>query len=133
MDQPPNKIFTYWHQGFDSAPPIIQACRTTFEKCNPDFELHFLDARSVREWLEPIPIPDDKWNRLSLAHRSDVIRTQLLVRYGGVWADPTVFFTRPLNDWLPGRWTRASSCSTAPAGIEPLPTGSSRRNREPAA
>lgn len=70
---------------------------------NPTWSHHFLDAGSVQDWLDPIPIPADKWNLLSLAHRSDVIRTQLLVRYGGVWADPTVFFTRPLNDWLPGK------------------------------
>lgn len=99
----PARIFTYWHQGFDDAPQVIQACRRTLERYNPEYELHFLDAGNVGEWLEPIPISQEKWDRLSLAHRSDLIRTQLLIRYGGVWADPTVIFMRPLNDWLPTR------------------------------
>jgi len=97
------KVFTYWDQGFNNAPPVIRACRTTLERYNPDWELHFLDFHSVQDWLEPVPIPAEKWNQMSLAHRSDVIRTQLLIRYGGVWADPTVLFTQPLNDWLPER------------------------------
>lgn len=57
----------------------------------------------MQQWLDPIPIPAHKWRQLTLAHQSDVIRTQLLVRYGGVWADPTVYFSQPLDHWLPER------------------------------
>jgi hypothetical protein len=38
---------------------------------------------------------------MTLAHRSDLIRTQLLIKYGGVWADPTIYFMKPLDEWLP--------------------------------
>jgi hypothetical protein len=31
---------------------------------------------------------------------SDILRTELLRRHGGVWADATVYCTRPLDDWL---------------------------------
>lgn len=97
------QVFTYWHQGFQNAPPVVQACCRTFARHNPSWSHHFLDAGNVQQWLEPIPIPENTWNRLSLAHQSDVIRTQLLIRHGGVWADPTVLFTRPLAGWLPER------------------------------
>ena len=36
-----------------------------------------------------------------IAHKSDLIRTQLLVKYGGVWADPTTYPLKGLDDWLP--------------------------------
>ena len=68
-----------------------------------DWKIHLLCARTVAEWLEPIPIPEDKWEQLPLAHRSDVIRTQLLLRHGGVWADPTVWFAGPMDEWLSER------------------------------
>ncbi|WP_376696621.1 capsular polysaccharide synthesis protein [Wenzhouxiangella sp. EGI_FJ10305] len=103
MNTLPCRIFTYWHQGFDDAPELVQACRWTMKRYTPGWSHHFLDAESVQQWIEPIPIPERTWNRLSLAHRSDVIRTQLLIRHGGVWADPTVLLTQPLKDWLPER------------------------------
>ena len=62
-----------------------------------------MDADTVFEWLEPIRIPEEKWEQLPLAHRSDVIRTQLLLRHGGVWADPTVWFAGPMDKWLSSR------------------------------
>lgn len=103
MNRLPCRIFTYWHQGFDNAPELVQACQRTMARYTPGWSHHFLDAQSVQNWIEPIPVPECTWNRLSLAHQSDVIRTQLLIRHGGVWADPTVLFTRPLVDWLPGK------------------------------
>jgi hypothetical protein len=97
----PRRIFTYWHQGFNNAPDVVQACRRTLERYTLGWSRHFLDTETAQQWIEPIPIPKCTWDRLSLAHRSDVIRTQLLVRHGGVWADPTLLLTRPLEDWLP--------------------------------
>ena len=95
------RIFTYWDQGFAEAPEIVRACTRTFSAHHPNWDIYFLDAESVHEWIDPIPIPDDKWKKLQLAHRSDIIRTQLLIKYGGVWADPTVWFCTPLDQWLP--------------------------------
>lgn len=94
-------IFTYWHQGFDAAPPVVKACARNLIQLHPGWEIHLLDQGSAPAWLDPIRIPDHRWQQLSLAHRSDLIRTQLLIKHGGVWADPTVWFTRPLDNWLP--------------------------------
>jgi hypothetical protein len=38
-----------------------------------------------------------------LPHQSDLLRTQLLIKHGGVWADPTTFPLIPLEDWLLGK------------------------------
>ena len=95
------RLFTYWHQGFDQAPPIVRACVRNAERLHSGWRMHLIDAGSVSSWTDPVPIPEERWNQLSLAHRSDLIRTQLLIKHGGVWADPTVWFSRPLDDWLP--------------------------------
>ena len=96
----PESIFTYWHQGWDEIPPVLRACLNSLRRHHADWKIHLLDANTASGWLEPIPIPDEKWEQLPLAHRSDVIRTQLLLRHGGVWADPTVWFAGPMDQWL---------------------------------
>lgn len=99
----PRNMFTYWHQGWTNMPPVVEACTHSLRRNHPGWKINALDADSVIDWLQPIPIPDDKWLELPLAHRSDIIRTQLLVRYGGVWADPTVWFAGPIDRWLDDR------------------------------
>lgn len=94
-------IFSYWHQGFDNAPDIIKACVERFQKLCPDWQVVLLDSESVLEFVDLPPIPQGKWRRLELAHRSDLLRTGLLIKYGGVWADPTVWLYKPLDTWLP--------------------------------
>ena len=95
------RIFTYWHQGEAAAPGLVELCIQQLRALHPGWEIHVLDAESVVEWVEPIPVPAEKLKKLCIAHQSDLIRTQLLIRYGGVWADPTVFLVRPLGEWLP--------------------------------
>ena len=68
-----------------------------------DWKIHLLDANTASDWLEPIPVPEENWKQLPLAHRSDVIRTQLLLRHGGVWADPTLWFADSIDEWLSKR------------------------------
>jgi hypothetical protein len=93
-------IWTYWHQGFDQTPEIVKNCVRRAQEMNPEYEMYLLDRDSVYDHAEKVAIPDEKWERMSLAHRSDLLRTQLLIKYGGVWMDPTVFCMRPLKDWL---------------------------------
>ena len=95
------QLFTYWHQGFDHAPAIVDTCISSFRQHHDNWDLICLDSDNVHEWLEPLPIRKSRWEQLALAHQSDLIRTQLLIRHGGVWADPTVFFTGSLDSWLP--------------------------------
>mgnify|MGYP005850186527 CR=1 FL=1 len=97
---PPRRIFSYWHQGFGDAPPLVQLCIMSMRRHHPSWEINLLDPKSIEVWLKQIPIPEKKWCRLPIAHRADVIRTQLLLRHGGVWADPTVWFADPIDEWL---------------------------------
>lgn len=94
------RAFSYWHQGFGDAPPVVQMCTQSLTRHHEQWNVELLDGQNIYKWLEPIPIPQARWERLPLAHQSDVIRTQLLVRHGGVWADPTVWFQRPMDGWL---------------------------------
>ena len=93
-------IWTYWHQGFDKAPIVVQKCVEQMQRLNPDWEIKLLDKDTVYDYATKVSVKKETWDKLSIQHRSDLLRTQLLIKHGGVWMDPTVFCVRPLNDWL---------------------------------
>jgi hypothetical protein len=94
-------IWTYWHQGFDHAPDLIKHCVQQWQNLHPDWTIHLLDQYSIYEFARPLNIAQDTLDKMILAHRSDLLRTQLLIKYGGVWADPTCFPLQRLDQWLP--------------------------------
>jgi len=96
-----NKVlWTYWHQGWRNAPELVSLCLKSWQVHNPDWRIEPLDAETV---LDHIALKDVDVERpdISLQKRSLFIRLELLRRYGGVWADATVFCWQPLDSWLP--------------------------------
>jgi len=96
----PKTIWMYWHQGFDEAPEIIQHCVKQWQLLHPKWTIHLLDKKNVDSYIDSLPLAKLKLDELTLAHRSDLIRTKLLILHGGVWADPTCFPLIPLEEWL---------------------------------
>lgn len=94
-------IWMYWHQGFNQAPPVIKNCVKQWQHLHLDWQIRLLDQHNVYTYAKPLDINPNTLNKMTLAHRSDLIRTQLLIKYGGVWADPTCFPVQKLEDWLP--------------------------------
>jgi len=95
------KLFSYWHQGFANAPAPVQICVQSWNSSLHGVELIALDARSCTQWVAEPELSPVTLNRLGLAHRSDMLRTQLLIKHGGVWADATVYMNTPIMDWVP--------------------------------
>lgn len=79
-------IYTYWAQGFDTAPDIVKAChRRLLERSS--LPVLDLDERGMGELIR---LPDDiEARRIQPTHRSDLLRLELLARYGGTWLDAT--------------------------------------------
>ena len=94
-------IWMYWHQGFDQAPQVVSPCVQQWKNLHSDWKIHLLDQNNVYEFAEPLAIKKKTLENMTLAHRSDLIRTQLLIKYGGVWVDPTCFPIQKLDSWLP--------------------------------
>lgn len=94
-------LWTYWHQGFESAPHVVKRCVKKWQETHAGWTLHLLDEKSLPNFIDPVPIAPEKWEKMEVPHRSDLIRTQLLIKYGGVWVDPTCFPFQPLDTWLP--------------------------------
>lgn len=95
----PRRIFMLWQQGWDTAPSIVRACADSWRRHNPGWELHLLDDRSLSR-VAPADLLIEAPGA-SRPARSDLVRMALLRANGGIWADATLFCTRPLDDWLP--------------------------------
>jgi hypothetical protein len=102
FEQPtaPPKIWMYWAQGIEQAPPVVQLCQQQLRSLHAPEELVVLDESSLEEYVE---IPGLVRDRLAKnpTKLADVLRFELLVRYGGVWLDATCYPRQRVLDRLP--------------------------------
>ncbi len=88
-------IWFCWLQGMEQAPEIVKICYASLCRHLPDREIKVIDGKNWRSYIE---LPDyiiEKWEKgmIPPAHFSDLLRLQLLIRYGGTWIDSTVLCT----------------------------------------
>ena len=99
-----NKIIWFcWLQGIENAPEVVKACYNSLVhgewfRVN-GYEVKVID---VKNWHDYITLPDyiirrREKKQIPLAHFSDLLRLELLIKYGGTWIDSTVLCTG-IND-----------------------------------
>lgn len=89
------RIWVFWGQGEANMPTLIRACYQQLTKNNEHVTL--VTQQNLNEYLDIPEIIYSKVKKglISWAHFSDIIRTSLLAKYGGLWLDATVWTTRP--------------------------------------
>lgn len=92
-------IWLFWHQGWENAPELIKICKDSWIDNNPDWNINLLDKNSINSFID-LDLNRSEFQNLCIAHKSDLIRLGLLEKYGGVWADASLFCLIPLNKWL---------------------------------
>ncbi|GAB2467066.1 hypothetical protein GCM10027063_04570 [Promicromonospora xylanilytica] len=93
-------IWTYWAQGWDDLPEVVATCHRRLRELGGS-DVVPLDAVGAAE-LVRIPADIDAIE-MGHAARSDLLRLELLGRFGGTWIDATCFVTedpRPHLDRL---------------------------------
>jgi hypothetical protein len=94
-------IWSLWFQGWGDAPDLVKACQASWALHNPDWTINCLSGETLRNYLSSSSEFDELYNKkLPLEALSDVIRNELLTKYGGIWADSTTYCLRPLNEWI---------------------------------
>ncbi len=88
-------IWQFWDSGAENAPDIVKRCIESIDKFEPDKRHIVLDLKNISEYVE---LPERYYTLLSqgkmkMAHFSDILRTYLLLKYGGCWIDSTVLLT----------------------------------------
>ena len=84
-----------WLQGMDNAPEIVKACYNSWKKHLPEREVKVVDNNNWNVFVELPEYIVQKWNngRIPSANFSDLLRLELLIKYGGTWMDATVLCT----------------------------------------
>lgn len=88
-----NKVWVCWFQGMDSAPELVQRCYASLQEKLPDREIILLTEENYRDY---VTFPDYITKKagagiIPKAQFSDLLRLELLIRYGGTWIDSTVY------------------------------------------
>lgn len=91
-----DRVFCYWAQGVELAPPIVSACQRQLKKFLPKDSLIMLSERDIGNF---VVVPDVIKQKLGTrsAFFSDILRLLLLSKYGGTWIDSTCYLTGPIN------------------------------------
>ncbi len=94
-------IWMLWHQGIDAAPLVVKNCYRSWVDKNPEWKVVLLEASTLNDYFDVSTVVGEGRDDIPLAALSDIIRINLLARFGGVWVDATCFCSTPLDDWLP--------------------------------
>lgn len=88
-------IWFCWLQGLDNAPTIVHACFNSLKQHITDREIKVIENTNWREYVELPGYIVEKWEkgRIPAAMFSDLLRVELLIKYGGTWIDSTVLCT----------------------------------------
>ncbi|MGQ7337032.1 capsular polysaccharide synthesis protein [Streptococcus suis] len=89
----PSKIWVCWFQGMESAPEVVKVCYDSICRNIKDREVILLTDKNWEKFVEFPSYIQDKIERgiISKTHMSDLLRLELLTKYGGTWIDATVF------------------------------------------
>lgn len=87
-----NKVWVCWLQGLDNAPTIVQKCYQSLTEKLSNREVILITVDNYKKY---IIFPDYIQKKIekgiiSKTHMSDLLRLELLTRYGGTWIDATV-------------------------------------------
>ena len=96
----PKIIWILWLQGFEDAPDVVKKCLASWKKHNPTWKINLLDETNIKEYIDAEKIIGSHYTKISRQALSDIVRINLLAKYGGVWTDATCFCCKPLDDWL---------------------------------
>jgi mannosyltransferase OCH1-like enzyme len=89
-------IWTCWLQGYDNAPPIVKACINSMKKYAGDYEVIIITEETIADYVSMPDFIIKKYEDgiIPVAHFTDLLRTLLLINYGGIWLDATVLLTK---------------------------------------
>jgi hypothetical protein len=93
-------IWTFWSQGRDNAPPLVQRCFESWQEMNPNWSLRVLDESEASTYLSSATIPLHRLEAMRITNKSELLRLRLLFEHGGIWTDATNFCLQPLDRWV---------------------------------
>lgn len=86
-------VWFCWLQGLDNAPAIVKKC---YKSLKQNITGKTIEVITLKNYKEFITFPDYIQKKIdngdiSKTHFSDLLRLELLIKYGGTWIDSTVY------------------------------------------
>lgn len=85
-------VWVCWLQGMENAPNVVQACYSSLKRNLVGKDIRVVDDKNRRQYIQLPDFIEERWRKRQIpsAHFSDLLRLELLIRYGGTWIDSTV-------------------------------------------
>ena len=95
------QIFYGWLQGEENLPLLARCCYNSLKMNAGAYKITFIDEKNYSDYVDIPPYIYEKFKagKMKPAHFTDVIRINLLERYGGLWLDATILVTEPLENY----------------------------------
>lgn len=92
---PDSNIWVFWWQGEDKLPYPVNICVQSIRRHAGKHPVVLITEENYQDYVE---LPEYIMNkfldgRISIATFSDILRFELLYKYGGIWLDSTYYFT----------------------------------------
>lgn len=97
-----NIIWFCWFQGIEQAPDIVLNCYDSLKKVD-NMKIIIITKDNYKKYVSLPKFIIEKYekNIISNAHFSDILRLELLIKYGGTWIDSTVYCsTHNIPDYM---------------------------------
>ena len=87
-----NKVWVCWLQGMDEAPEIVKVCHRSLLCHLKNREIIVITQKNLSQYVTFPEHIQEKFQKgiIPMAQYTDLLRLELLTRYGGTWIDATV-------------------------------------------
>lgn len=88
-----NKVWICWFQGMENAPELVKRCYQSVKENMPGREIVVITSDNMNDYVQFPDFIIEKWKKgqITHTHMTDLLRLELLIKYGGMWLDATVF------------------------------------------
>lgn len=95
-------VWVCWFQGLENAPQLVKDCYSSIQHWLPDKEIVLITEENYQQY---VTFPEHiirKWKKgiITNTHFSDILRLELLIKYGGLWLDATTYLTGRLPKYI---------------------------------
>lgn len=86
-------VWICWLQGIENAPLLVKKNVEYVKQNLPEYNIKIITEKNFRTFTCIPEYMIEKWKMgiISNTHFSDILRVNLLIHYGGIWIDSTVF------------------------------------------
>ena len=85
-------IYSCWMQGYDNAPLLVKTCLASHQKFIKGKKFVLITKENQHKYVDLPDYIEDKCRKgiIPYAVYTDLVRLELLIKYGGTWIDSTV-------------------------------------------